>query len=544
MSSDTEEMQFLQRVSPTFGGISCAIPKPQLGPLDRLRRRLAFRNQIHVYPRRSMVSQQSVMSMFYPGNAFGIITNEEFFNDAIDAMQWGSDFDAAKPLFAQVAALRDQVPHMARSALFNENCDFASNLSYCKNCYLIFNSTHVEDSMYGENLWQTKDSLDSSYLTDCELCYDCLLCQKCYNLQSSWDCEGCSESYFLLGCISCQHCFGCVNLRHKEHYIYNRAVTAAEYTTFLSTINLASRTERAVYAEQAEKLWRSQPRPHVTVKHCENVEGNYLFHSRDLKNCFFINNGESLQHCAFLYGGAKDCRDLTFVGLNSELMYESAWCALNCRLCRFCFWCLQCDDLLYCWHCISCRNCFGCVGLRNKEFCVLNRQYTKEEYARLVPRIIEQMSNSGTWGEFFPMSMSPIPYNHSMAQRYFPLTEKEVRDFGCTWYEKPAQTVAGAISTESLPDIDALSDETLIFKSAQSGAPFRITSEERKRYRKFCAPLPTLTYDERLTARALRLGGLVLHRRRCEKTGESLVSNYTADSGWTIWSKEAYEASF
>ncbi|MEI8091831.1 MAG: hypothetical protein WCG98_06540 [bacterium] len=36
-------------------------------------------------------------------------------------------------------------------------------------------------------------------------------------------------------------------------------------------------------------------------------------------------------------------------------------------------------------------NMFGCVGMRDKEYCILNKQYTREEYETLVPQIIEKM---------------------------------------------------------------------------------------------------------------------------------------------------------
>ncbi|MBU1757666.1 hypothetical protein KKG31_00495 [Patescibacteria group bacterium] len=48
-------------------------------------------------------------------------------------------------------------------------------------------------------------------------------------------------------------------------------------------------------------------------------------------------------------------------------------------------------DMLYCESCDACENCFGCVSLRNKSYCILNKQYTQEEYENLVVKIIEHM---------------------------------------------------------------------------------------------------------------------------------------------------------
>lgn len=83
------------------------------------------------------------------------------------------------------------------------------------------------------------------------------------------------------------------------------------------------------------------------------------------------------------------------------------------------------DHMLYCANCFHSSYCFGCVGLRNKSYCILNKQYTKEEYEVLVPQIIKKMQADDKWGEFFPITMSPFAYNETVAQEYFPLSKEE-----------------------------------------------------------------------------------------------------------------------
>ena len=39
-------------------------------------------------------------------------------------------------------------------------------------------------------------------------------------------------------------------------------------------------------------------------------------------------------------------------------------------------------------------HCFGCVGFKHKQYCILNKQYTKEEYEKLVQKIIKQMNDN------------------------------------------------------------------------------------------------------------------------------------------------------
>lgn len=91
-----------------------------------------------------------------------------------------------------------------------------------------------------------------------------------------------------------------------------------------------------------------------------------------------------------------------------------------------CIW-ANTSDLLYCAYCINnVQDCFGCIGLRNARYCILNKQYTKQEYEVLVPRIIEHMRKTGEWGEFFPASLSHFGYNQTMNMIVKPLTREEV----------------------------------------------------------------------------------------------------------------------
>jgi len=78
----------------------------------------------------------------------------------------------------------------------------------------------------------------------------------------------------------------------------------------------------------------------------------------------------------------------------------------------------------YCDLCFHCENCFGCVGLRHKQFCILNKQYTKDEYEKLVSIIIQRMINDKEWGEFPYGKYSQFAYNETMAHEYFPLTKE------------------------------------------------------------------------------------------------------------------------
>src|SRR6185369_10692718 len=114
---------------------------------------------------------------------------------------------------------------------------------------------------------------------------------------------------------------------------------------------------------------------------------------------------------------------------------------------------------------------FGCVALRNKQYCILNKQYSKEEYESLVPKIIEHMKTmpytdakgrAYAYGEFFPSELSPFAYNETLAQEYFPLDEAGAAQQGYRWRENPKRNYEITQTSGTLPDhIKDVSDAVL-----------------------------------------------------------------------------------
>ena len=447
--------------------------------------------------------------------------------------------------FSQLKALENRVPHYARMVLRNENCDFCNNASDNKNGYLIFNTRRSEDCFYCENVVSCRDCVDCTQCGDSELCFDCVGCNRCYQVQSSLDCDDCNESSFLLNCRSCTQCFACVNLRHQRYYIFNEQHTEKQYLDFINGINLSSHSEREKWSQKALGFWRGHPRPHETTRMTEDVSGNYIFESRNVHDSALIRKGENLRYCFNLFDEVRDCYDYSSYGDRCELVYECMRCGNGIFNLLFCFYCYNdCSNLTYCTLLAGSEDCFGCVGLQNKRYCILNKQYSRDDYFELVGRIIKHMESTGEWGQFFPLGFSPFPYNHSFAMRYFPVTKDQAEALGLWWYEKPSADAPNALNVKELTDSPPESDSALIVRSELSGRIFRITSTDIKYLRRFTAPLPRKAYDERMNERARRMGGLQLFDQTCAASGSSLRSTIPENSGWIIWDKEEHEREY
>ena len=540
-----QDLNFYGKISPSFGGAVQSVPAPTLCPRCRLRRRLCFRNHIFVYLRPSSTTGKQIFSMFTEDVPFPVVSKEEWWGDGWDPTSFGREFDFTKSFFEQFEPLRNAVPHFPLSVVNMENSEYCNNAGDIKNCYLVFNTNNSQDSMYCESIWNSKNCLECTHTPFSELCYDTSECSRCYNVQSSLSCEDCRDSCFLLNCRSCANCFGCVNLRRAEFCILNQRYSREEYERFLGSIDLASFSARSEMDLKMRQFFVQHPRPHAQTRMVENVTGNFVSESRNTFDSFLVRGADNVRFGLNLNYDVKDCYDFTLFGQRSELLYECAICGINAYNMRFCFDCWGgVSDLDYCWMCVSSQNCFGCVGLKKKQYCILNKQYSQEEYQRLTGEIVKHMRTTGEWGEFFPSTLSPIPYNQSYAQRFYPLSEGQARAAGHRWDVKEAISRAGGIPASQLPDGLPSADTPITVFSAKSGRPFKITAEEIRQYRRFNVPLPRVTYDERMQQRAAEIGGLELFERACAKSGGKILTTYAPDSPWIVWDKAVYDQEF
>lgn len=518
-----EDLAFYKKMSPSFGGTACQLPPPTDCPACRLRRRLAFINQITVYARTSSVSGKRMFSMFPNSAPFPVYENDYWWSDTWNALDYGKDPDFSVPFFQQHAELHRTVPRFALMVLNNEDCDYCNNVSMNKHCYLCFNTRRSEDCIRCERTIGCKNCLDCMDVSASERCYNCVACSQCYDLQDSQECANCSNSQFLFNCRSCRSCFGCTNLRQAEYCIFNKRHTKEEYEAFMQGIHLASFKEREEWRAKCTAFWQSQPRPHAVISMSENVSGNYLFQCKNVKDSFFARNAEDLRYCSLAVDNVKSCYDFSTYGDQVELAYESARCGNRFFRCGFCYYCYDgCADLWYCSYCVGCQDCFGCVGLRKKQYCIFNKQYTKAEYDALVPMIVAHMQTTGEWGRFFPIESSPNPYNHTFAQRYFPMTKEQVLKAGLVWEDDEFTDRTDAIQANDLPDTATATAKPFVVKSAVSGKHFSITTQEIRHSAMLKAPLPRTTYAEGMEDRASRLGGMMLYERTCAKTGKPI----------------------
>ena len=457
------------------------------------------------------------------------------------------DYDFSKSFFEQFLALLHSTPRQSLDQKNVSNCEYTNFIANAKNCYLAFAVHDVENCYFtSANNGHAKDCMDIFRTRQSELCYETVSCLKCYGLAWSAYCLECSNSKFLYDCRNCTNCVGCVGLKNKSYCIFNKQYSEKEYAKRVSELGLESAQGLTTVQDRFWKLVAVTPRKFSRILNSVDSTGDDINNSKNCKSCFFAQGAENCKYGLTLIDGAKDIYDVTGSGINAELNYESVSAIGQHTLFSSKTW--SNSNLQYCDSCFDSHYLFACVGLRSKQYCILNKQYTKEEYEALVPRIIQHMNDMPyvdakgrvyRYGEFFPPELSPFAYNETIAQEYFPLTKEEAQKQGYRWRDPDTKQYTVTKKSEDLPDHIKDVDDTILKETigcasnsdalrgrspdpVASGCTtaFRIIPEELSFYRRMNLPLPRLCPNCRHYERLKQRNPLKLWHRACMCNGK------------------------
>jgi len=134
---------------------------------------------------------------------------------------------------------------------------------------------------------------------------------------------------------------------------------------------------------------------------------------------------------------------------------------------------------MYLTNCFHSANLFGCTGMKKNQYCILNKQYSKDDYSKLCLKLVNHMKETGEWGRFFPMNCSPFPFNNSVSSEYYPVSRLEAKSKGLHWLEEKDETLK--------------SEGENILQCEISGKSFKLTKSEMLFYEKMNLPFPKIS---------------------------------------------------
>ena len=510
---ETEDFNFYEKIG---------VPAPKFCPDCRLQRRLAWRNDLTFYNRSCDLCGKKIISLYHVEKPLTVYCNKCWWSDKWDPKSYGRDINFSRSFFEQFRELQDKVPLLA---IFNDdgvgsvNCEYTQNTTFAKNCYMGAATWFSEDCMYYYFISgpESKDIVDcTDIFTHTQIAYDSIFIEHSYNCRNCYYSTGLTDCNFCYDCKGCSHCFMCVNLRQSKYCIFNKQYTEEEYKKIIKDYQLDTYSGTEKSKKEFFKFLSEQIRRFANIRNCVNCSGDALFDNKNTKNSFFARGCENMY---YLWRGneLKDSSDITPGGKSSEC-YEALTADHDYRT-LFAIYSLKSQELSYVENCHSSKHLFGCSAIKHGQYCILNKEYTKEEYFKLRDKLVEHMKKTGEYGEFFPAELSNFGYNETMAQDYFPLSKEEAIRKGFKWWDKIQKTTGReTIKSDRIPDsildvTESILDEILACIECRRN--YKIVRNEFLFYKKHSIPLPRKCFYCRNSARLKLENPMKLWHRRC-----------------------------
>ena len=549
------------------------VPAPTWCSGCRFIRRLTFINHRSLYKRTCEHCNASTISMYHPSTSVPVWCVKCYLSDAWDARDYAKEYDFSRTFFEQFKELKYSIPHRAldQNEKNGGGCEY-SNLCYTsKNIYLSFDVGGSEDIKYSSYVFKNnKNCVDSLLIKENDRCYE--LVQAILNYNSSFlvESDQCIDSHFLYDCSNCVNCCLSSNIRNKSFVFRNKQLSKEEYKNAITELGLGTHSGQIRAKEEFAQIAKKAIHRYAQIKNSVNIIGDFVENSKNIYHSFGVSKAENVKYAFIATNTTKDSQDLVSTGKLEEC-YEATLAGRGGSHVVLSFSCGGgSKNLFYCDSCRGCSDCFGCVGLKKKQYCIFNKQYTKEEYLEMIEKIkkhmdempyIDKVGRKYTFGECFPSELSPFVYNETIAFEEQPFSKEEVLSLGYKWREPELKFYKPTIKAEEIPDsihdiVDSICEEIIECPNqgkveTQCISAYRILPDELAFYRQMNLPIPRYCPNCRYHQRLIWKNPFRFYKRQCmcdltnhnhkEECRNEFETMYAPDRKELIYCKECYQ---
>ncbi len=300
--------------------------------------------------------------------------------------------------FSELESIINKHPRIPPAIFNSENCDYGSNIYYSSNLFFAFDDANCTDSQYIYDSYMCPSCVDCDYCAESELCYESVDAFKCFNSSYIEYCGHITDSMYVYDSMNCHDVFGCANLQNKSFCIFNRQLTEEEYKQKIGEYKKMPAEKALAMLEEVKSRY-----PLTQTYEAHNDNSSYGNYSHYNKNCYLSFDAAHNENCSYLYDSFhnKTCYDMTYASQNNQVSYEIVDSG-NLFNCAYALYCNACNDSSYIVNCNNVKDCLGCYGLTNKQYCILNRQLTQEEYEKVKLDLFSQLREEKTgWNNLY-----------------------------------------------------------------------------------------------------------------------------------------------
>ena len=312
-----------------------------------------------------------------------------------------------------------------------ENSHFSSTAKNAKNNYLSYNISNTEDVGYSISVKSnSKYVFNSTMVVDwCDSVYNSHAVFNGFKIFYSKYIHNSNNIWLSTNLMNCSECIFCDNLENKSYYIANKQYTKEEYKKKKQEI-LSKKDNFDTWFRKINAKWINFGSKDVT--------GDGVINSNDVTNgsiTYNITDGNNV----YMSWEDEDNRyiyDSMFIWSWWWNHYYSSMDLAVCENIYCTILAVHSSNIYYSYFLENCSFCIWCIGLKNKSYCILNKQYTKEEWEILADKIFSQMHSEWILWDFFPGSINPFYFNDTIAWMLWDFTKQEVEEKWYLWRDE------------------------------------------------------------------------------------------------------------
>ena len=564
---------------------------PDFCPTCRFRLLYSFLNDRHLYRRKDDETGEHMISIMSEYASWTVIEAKR--HKQLMADDFGLEYgrDVTHDIFAEFFTLFADVPKPSRMIYpWLENAEYCSHswrstniyLSFCifQDCEHVYHSFRVLGKC--KNIFSCVDIQNG-----CENLYQCRMINTSSEISFGVNIKDSSYLTFCRNMTNCTECLFCCNQTGSSYMIWNQQWSKEEYKTkkdeLMQQMKKRDTFEKLVTLYD-EFLQEKLVEPAVNIQNCEGVTGDNMYYGQRCVNSYMWIGNKECVNTILTGNDDKDSMVRLVNSIESGQHCENVvWCCSFGQQIYNLFFVVWCTTSSNCWYGFDleqCEECMFCIWLQNKKYCILNKQYTKEEYMQKKQDILHILKTQWSRGSFLPRSLSKFPYNDTVAYYYFKVHTviwSDGRSEVIDEYARGVVTVQSddfisdatldlwwdetiaiqrrtkdkeinvpehifTLSKDQLPDIDDV-DEDILDKAIMcsvTGRPFRVMKQELEFLKRKWLPLPTTHNEYRVQQLIDERPTFDLHVAKSDLSWEDMLSVYE-HTDKKVYSYEEYK---
>lgn len=550
-------------------------------------------NDKNLYHRKDDFSGNPIISLYHQSLPWKVMDVKDYKKKVIDDFGFDYWLEISDDIIGDYKKLHSSFPRPSRLVYPSvENSDYSSHIGWWKNMYLTYCAfIDVEDIYYSLRvIWKCQDVYNSYNIIDtCANIFSSATISKSYDIFYSYNVVSSQSIWWWRDMNNCQECLFSCNQVNSNYKIFNVQYSKEEYEKIKADIMERIKDQKQfdfLNKKYEEFLEKNYIRQAINMNRCEKVVGESTFDSKNTVNSFGCN---AMEDCINVWNGWDNVDD------HNKNIFHSTEFGTDCEniIWSYSFGCwvyntffssmIQSNskNIYYCNDIESSEECMFSIGLKNKKYCILNKQYSKEEYFKEKEKIIKQLQKRWEWWAHIWWEISDFAYNDSMAYDYFKVHRviyadgrEEIIDNLATgtitilsddfisdavldlwWKEKinirwrtkdievNVPEAMDSLQAKDLPSIDK-ADESILEKAIiceETGRPYRIVKKELEFLKKKWLPIPRVHHSIRIE-KLLSLRPIwKLYIWTSDLSGDEILSVYKEKPKWKIYSHEEYQ---